>query len=190
MRRRGFSLSELSFVITIMLILSGLIAGGGSYMMKRAAAQEAVENAKAIFTGMEHYMTRRNGSIGRMFALSTNLGSQVTYNLRPYLKGSDPFVARQFRNPYTGTNEYPLASQNTGTGSYPTSSLDTTDTFVPASYPSTVKNHAGRVLYFCKNDYSAITSLAVFDGETTRTFQYFAVQVVDQNGQPLITIGR
>lgn len=192
MRRRGFSLTELSFVVTIMLILSGVVAGGGSYLINQANYQKAIENALELRDAVERYMQRAPaGNIHCVYPpYAWSVGSGLMGELKPHIKNSNPAQARQFLNPYTGTLQYPVAVRVMANGAYPTVSADTPQDFSPASYPNTVKAHAGRVLYFNKMSSDPRDTLSVWDGTQTKTFNLYGIQVVDDRGEPLITLGR
>lgn len=186
MRQKGFSLTELSFVLTITLILSGAIAGGGSYMMKTAKAQEAIRNAQEFFTAYDRFLKRNDHSTNFFNTVYGYTGATISTTLCPHLKDCTPAAPKQWRNPYTGVLEYAMPVETVAANAYPTNPVN----FGLAGYPGVSANYKGQILWFVPNSTNKNYYLQVWDGDLSRQFQYFAVQVVDDRGYPLITLGR
>lgn len=191
-KTRGFTLVELTFVIVVMLILAAMIIGGASYIMNQARGQTAVDQARSIRLGVENYMGRRRvaeapGAAGGMTAaqfraaMLSYMGTTTSTDMQnPYAGGTIYSV------PVTDVTGVPMGTVITPDGAGTNTSYGSTDDF-----PKNDNNHRGMVRYFVNTNVGTPPGhFAVWNGTELQEFTYFAVQAYDDQGAPLITVGR
>lgn len=172
----GFSLTELSFVLTIGLILTGVVAGGGSYLLNASKGRVPMEFAKETVNALIQYEARRPNQRFPRPASAADLNTGATNGISAFYNTT---TGTQYYNPYEGANVNvePFAFAAGGTHASWTS----------ANYPKTV--YAGDVVYFYKSTLTG-SPIQVWDGAVYRSYDYYAVQALDERGEPMITLGR
>lgn len=175
MKRHGFSLVELSFVIIIIMILAGITAGGGQYLADQAKGQKMNELAKEMYNAVSQYHARWR-AVPRPASGNT---SQLQTDLAPYISNKTSGQETTFADPWTGATKYlttqepPFAQSDYGN---------------PSGTGTLGLPTAGRLFYFRCN--YPCNSLTVRDQTNTYTFRYFAVQALDNKGLAVATYGK
>lgn len=175
----GFSLVELSFVIVIILILSVLIAGGGSYLSIQAEGHKLSERARELVAALRAYEGANTNSGFPYPQPPLNDNPALAAALAPFLS-SQSSATDYYDNPYSINGQARVAPVPTSAASYPPN-------FGLANYPLTT--NFGRTYYFYKSGAANGASINVWSGTTTRNYLYYAVQVIDHKGYPLFTDG-
>lgn len=175
-RRRGFSLVELSFVIVIMLILGGLVAAGGSYMTKEARVSNQIQFAKEMLNALRRFEAAR--AMGGFPYPKPADWNALYADLGKYMEKGDTVQSNPFDTSAGGFFTYPNPCA---------ANVITCAGFSQASFPQT----AGRLEYLYKNSPTPHSgAMWVWDGTQNRSFRYYAVQVTDSAGYPAFTDGR
>lgn len=177
-RRNGFSLVELSFVLVIMLILGGLVAGAGGYLTNEAHARQLADRSREILTALK-------GHEAANAAAGTPYPQPIDYD------GADlaAKLARYVAPGSTAFNFYNNAFRNVSQRPYPVSTVAGNPPvgFASGDYP--MVGNAGSVVYFFKAGAANGANIQIWNGTVTRMYQYYAVQTIDRNGYPLFTDG-
>lgn len=195
MRRktRGFTLVELTFVIVVMLILAAMIIGGASYIMNQARGQTVVDQARSIRLGVEALMGRQR------ISLPPGQGQGGGYTAALLRADMNSYMgtttSTQFQNPYSGGATYncpttpvtgvaitvPIVAGTGTNGTYDDN----------GDFPKNDVNHRGMVRYFFNDTNSNPPGhFGVWNGTEIQEFTYYAVQAYDDQGAPLLTVGR
>lgn len=177
-RPRGFNLVEISFVIIVMLILAAIIIAGAGYMINQSKGQNLVSKARAMMIAAENYTNRLDKGYPQTASTTTLDGW-----LSPYIKDGPSAATGKtsYDNPYASGTFWltPYASGADGA---------TTRAQGVASYPDVTLS--GRIYYIFKGNPSWNSIVADTGGGQTQTFDQYFVQAFDDQGVPLVTVGR
>lgn len=192
-RNRGFTLVELTFVIVVMLILAAMIIGGASYIMNQARGQTVVDQARSIRLGVEGFMGRRRITAAPGQPIGAGYtAANFKADMNSYMGTT---TSTQMQNPYSGGAIYDAPV--TPVIGVPQTTTITAGTGTNASYddtsdfPKNDTNHRGMVRYFFNQTVSNPPGhFAVWNGTELQEFTYYAVQAYDDQGSPLVTVGR
>lgn len=172
MRQRGLSIAEVAMAIGVSVAVSATVATTGVHLMKQNKFQKVVERAKDIHQAIERYYQDGNGMTWvKTFANTTNFENA----LKPYL--SDQAALTGYTNPVTGVLSYPFQDGMLNGQTYA----------YPGVYPMT--GMKGQIYYFWMNQ-NAPGTFTIWDGSANKSFTMWALQAIDDNGFPLVTLGR
>lgn len=177
-RPHGFNLIELSLVIIVMLILAGIIIVGANYVINQGKGQDLVSKAREIMIAAENYSNR----LDRGYPQTTSTATFDAW-LSPYMKGSPGASSGKTShiNPYGAGTYWVIPQASAADGA-------TTRAAAVASYPNTVL--AGRIYYLYKGNPSWTSIVADKGGGETQSFEQYFIQAFDDQGAPLVTVGR
>lgn len=186
-RNRGFTLVELTFVIVVMLILAAMIIGGASYIMNQARGQTVVDQARQVRNAVENLMGRQ-----KITRPPQPTDKDDFYNIMRSYMGTT--TSTEFQVPYAGgavERVNVLGIAGTLAGAVNAAWDANTDFPKTLTDSANADEYIGRVWYFYNTDNSnPPTKIKVFNGSELQEFNYFAVMAFDQEGAPLVTVGR
>ena len=193
MRKKGFSLAEVSLAVGVSTILATLAGLSGQYVMKQSNMQGLVNSAKEVNAAADAYY---QASISNGYTTGSDPwphpASAIDLNtsLRRYLaKPTAVGTSLQYFSPVSGSNQ-DVAMTNWGGCAFPSPASDYPNNYANFNYPV---GDRGKVIYFRDDNCFGAASdqpMKIWDGTKTQKFKMWSVQAIDDKGYPLVTLGR
>lgn len=169
----------------ISAVLAAVVAGAGLKMSNDTKSQQLTVRAADIARAVDNWLMTGNVMRGPKDTIQGCCGAAEFQQLAKYMPDNSVMVT----DPWTNTSNWPYSFFSTANDTYANA-----DAFSSAAYPfdgvAPRLDLRGKILILTKGS-PTYSTFRVWDNTANyKSFQFYAIQAIDNRGYPIVTYGR